>query len=356
MSERDYTIAAVARAMRVLEALGDKPDQGITELAKELGLTKSLVFRIISTLEARGYVSRDSNKATFSLGYRAATLGERAERQKALMLAAQDEMDLLSEETSENVNLIVRDGVQSLVVGSREGRYSMRLFAQVGRHGPIHAGGGSTLLLAYAPDDIQERVLSSDLAAYTEKTITDPRSNVYAFAYDALNRLIKETDQDLSEVNYTLDGQGNVTAYEDPRNLQTTYVRNGFGEAIRRTSPDTGVSITECPGAMGPDITISYGDGRSKVTNKVKTTSDGKVVIKMMPANNPDNGVDYKTLDITLIGKNAESAWLTRTLNSTESASKKATICVDGKPEGEYEYIVVVPGVGMIDPRVEIEN
>ena len=125
---------------------------------------------------------------------------------------------------------------------------------------------------------------------------------------------------------------------------------------VTTPSPDTGVSITECPGAMGPDITISYGDGRIKVTNKVKTTSDGKVVIKMMPANNSDNGVDYKTLDITLIGKNAESAWLTRTLNSTESASKKATICVDGKPEGEYEYIVVVPGVGMIDPRVEIEN
>lgn len=173
MSERDYTIAAVDRAMRVLEALGDKPDQGITELARNLGLTKSLVFRLISTLEARGYVSRDTNKATFALGYRAATLGEQAERQKALMLAAQDEMDRLSEETAENVNLIVRDGARSLVIGCREGRHSMRLFAHVGRHGPLHAGGGSTLLLAYAPDDVQEQVLSHDLERFTDKTIVD---------------------------------------------------------------------------------------------------------------------------------------------------------------------------------------
>lgn len=121
-------------------------------------------------------------------------------------------------------------------------------------------------------------------------------------------------------------------------------------------SPDIGVTITECPGAMGPDITIWYGDARIKVTNKVTAKSDGKIVIKMMPANNSDNGVDYKTLNISLIGKDAKSAWLTRTLNSTESASKKATICVDGKPEDTYEYLVVVPGVGIIDPRVEIKN
>ncbi len=186
MSERDYTIAAVDRAMRVLEALGDRPDQGITELARNLGLTKSLVFRLISTLEARGYVSRDTVQATFALGYRAATLGEQAERQKALMLAAQDEMDRLSEETAENVNLVVRDGDRSLVIGCREGRHSMRLFAHVGRHGPLHAGGGSTLLLAYAPDDIRQRVLSGELEGFTDKTITDA---------DELARLLKRVQK-----------------------------------------------------------------------------------------------------------------------------------------------------------------
>ena len=120
--------------------------------------------------------------------------------------------------------------------------------------------------------------------------------------------------------------------------------------------PADGVDIVECPGSEGPDIRIHYGDAHIKVTNRVSTTSDGKVVIKMFPDHTSDNGVNYETLNISLIGKNAKSAWLTRTVNATESASKKVTICVDGQPEDTYEYLVVVPGVGSIDPRVDINN
>ena len=34
------------------------------------------------------------------------------------------------------------------------------------------------------------------------KTVTDPRSGVYSYAYDSLNRLIRETDQEAAQVNY----------------------------------------------------------------------------------------------------------------------------------------------------------
>jgi hypothetical protein len=120
--------------------------------------------------------------------------------------------------------------------------------------------------------------------------------------------------------------------------------------------PADGIDIPECPGAQGPDIKIWYGDSHIKVTNRVSAKSDGKVVIKMFPDNTSDNGVNYETLNISLIGKDAKSSWLTRTMNSTESASKKATICVGGQDAGTYEYLVVVPGVGSIDPRVDINN
>jgi len=120
--------------------------------------------------------------------------------------------------------------------------------------------------------------------------------------------------------------------------------------------PATGQVINECPGANGPDMHIWYGDSKIRVTNKVTANSDGKLVIKMHPDNSSAEGIDYGTLDISLIGKDSTSNWLTRTLNASEQNSKKAIICVDGKPEGDYQYMVVVPGVGTIDPRVEIEN
>jgi hypothetical protein len=120
--------------------------------------------------------------------------------------------------------------------------------------------------------------------------------------------------------------------------------------------PATGQTISECPGANGPDMHIWYGDSKINVTNRVKTTSDGKLVIKLHPDNSSDEGIDYSTLDITLVGKDSASNWLTRTLNASEQNTKKATICVDGKPVGVYQYMVVVPGVGTIDPRVDIEK
>ena len=60
---KSYRIDAVARALRVLEALGDNPGVGVTALADRLGLTKSIVFRLLQTLEEGGYVQRDEERA-----------------------------------------------------------------------------------------------------------------------------------------------------------------------------------------------------------------------------------------------------------------------------------------------------
>lgn len=138
--------------------------------------------------------------------------------------------------------------------------------------------------------------------------------------------------------------------------ITATFLIAGCSAMPVVNGPATGQTIIECPGASGPDMHIRYGDAKIQVTHKVKATSDGKLVIKMHPSNQSELGIDYDTLDITLVGKNSKSSWLTRTLNASEQNSKKATICVDGEPEDLYEYMVIVPGVGVIDPRVEIDN
>lgn len=172
--QREYRIAAVDRALQVMESLAEHPGQGVTEIAARLGMTKSIVFRILYTLEARGFVAKDEDRAVYSLGFRVSVLGERAGSHSGLLQAARTVMEQLRDDTNENVNLIVRDEARSLVVATREGRHSMRIFAQAGRRGPLHAGGGSLLLLAYAPPEVLANLLSSSLKRYTSHTITDP--------------------------------------------------------------------------------------------------------------------------------------------------------------------------------------
>ena len=171
---KSYKIEAVARALNVLETLAENPGLGVTALATKMGLTKSITFRLLQTLEETGYVQRDQERAIYALGYRVALLGERVGRDGALLHVAPPILDELRDETGENVNLVIREGGHALALATREGLHAIRIFAQSGRKGPLHAGGASMLLLAYAEPAILERVLAGPLESFTNHTITDP--------------------------------------------------------------------------------------------------------------------------------------------------------------------------------------
>src|SRR5690606_18161650 len=168
-----YKVASVDSALTVLEAVAENPGVGVTRLAELTGKTKSQVFRLLYTLEARGYLVKDAESSSYNLGYQTILLGEAAKRQTDLVRLALPIMKELTEETSETSHLIIRDGLHSLCVAIVEGPLPVRLYARVGRRGPLHAGGGSKVMLAYAPDDVIEQVLSSELERHTDATITD---------------------------------------------------------------------------------------------------------------------------------------------------------------------------------------
>lgn len=175
MSEKkSYTIEAVGRAISVLEALGENPGQGVTALATTLGLTKSIVFRLLFTLEENGFVSRDTERAEYSLGYRIGVLGERIGRVGTLMHVAPPVMDRLRDTTGENINLIGREGMHAVVLATREGLHSIVLRANSGRTGPLHAGGASLLVLAYSDPAVIDMVLSQPLERFSATTNTNP--------------------------------------------------------------------------------------------------------------------------------------------------------------------------------------
>ncbi len=169
-----YTIASLDAALTLLETIAEHPGLGVTELARLTGSTKSQVFRQLHTFQERGYVLKNPITRAYDLGYRPLYVAERAKRQTNLLSLAQPYLDELSALSRENAHLIVRDGHHSVCVGLCESPQNLRLYAQVGRRGPLHAGGGSKVLLAYAPYEVRTDVLAGPLERYTDATITDP--------------------------------------------------------------------------------------------------------------------------------------------------------------------------------------
>ncbi|MGH6912826.1 MAG: IclR family transcriptional regulator [Geminicoccales bacterium] len=168
-----YKVAAVDRAFSLLEVMAQYPELGVTELAERTGNTKSLVFRLLYTLEQRGYVHKSADARTYRLGYRTLFLAEHTRRQSALIAAAGPVLDELALTTRENALLIVREDLHSVCVAMRESPKPLRLFAQIGKYGPLHAGGGPKVLLAFAPEEVRRAILDAPLEGFTTTSITD---------------------------------------------------------------------------------------------------------------------------------------------------------------------------------------
>src|ERR1035437_11163955 len=82
----NYLIQSVAHAFDVLEQFfGDVDELGVTELSKRLKLHKNNVFRLLATLEARGYIEQNKATENYRLGIRCLRLGQRFVMQTGLL-------------------------------------------------------------------------------------------------------------------------------------------------------------------------------------------------------------------------------------------------------------------------------
>jgi IclR family KDG regulon transcriptional repressor len=78
----------------------------------------------------------------------------------------------LGKATSENVYLRVRDGMESETVAIYQTDPTLRMYSEVGKRGPLHAGS-SRILLAFAPEAVQTQLLAQRLNRYTPATRID---------------------------------------------------------------------------------------------------------------------------------------------------------------------------------------
>jgi DNA-binding IclR family transcriptional regulator len=165
-----YIVEAVDEAIKLLFIVAAEPGLGVTEIARRAGITKPRAFRLLSTLEARDLVRRQGPAAAYALGLQALHLGAAAHGQIDLVRLAEGPIAALGAELNETIALRVRDALETVCVARWESTHSLRVHGEVGHRRPLHAGASSKLLLAFAPDDVFERVLSEERRRYTPNT------------------------------------------------------------------------------------------------------------------------------------------------------------------------------------------
>lgn len=169
----DYSIAAVNRALDLLDALARIGPSPLATIAETAGCTRTAAFRLLRTLQGRGFAIQDEAGGIWRLGAKWTALGRAARDQGALPATAQPIMSDLGQGIGENVYLLVRRDLHSETVAVFQADPVLRIYANVGNQRLLHAGAGR-LLLAYAPEPVQTQLLAQKLPRFTPATRTDP--------------------------------------------------------------------------------------------------------------------------------------------------------------------------------------
>lgn len=170
-----YTVTALARAIDVLELLVQCPKgMRLTEIARETGIPKSTLFRILSTLAERRCVALDDEKKTYRLGLKLGELGNAFLEQSDLYNAAARRMRELAEECGESVFLSVLDDGAVVYVRRMESPKSAVVVRKLGQRAPVYCTATGLAMVAFLSDDETEQVLERQhIQSYTAHTTTE---------------------------------------------------------------------------------------------------------------------------------------------------------------------------------------
>ncbi len=168
-------VQAIERALILLEHLAFAGTWvGISELSQATGQPAGTIHRLLMTLIARGYVTRDERTRRYTLGPACHLLAARARYQADWKTLATPLLQKLAEVSGETANLAVLEHQSAVYVAQAQSARLVRMFAEPGKPVPLHATGCGKVLLAYQPENVVQFVLGQvDLTAFTSTTITD---------------------------------------------------------------------------------------------------------------------------------------------------------------------------------------
>ena len=144
----------VAKAFKTLEALmaSDEP-QGITSLSRALGLGKSNVHRLVSTLVSLGY-ARGVGDGKYEATLRLWECGMQVLTRHDAKRVASPYLRELAKATNETAYLSLLDGFEVVYVDKVDGKYPVRAVSRIGERAPAYAVATGKAILAFQPEDI----------------------------------------------------------------------------------------------------------------------------------------------------------------------------------------------------------
>ncbi len=163
--------STLSKGLTILEALTTaRSARGVTELSRELGLTKSNTFRLLQTLRALGYV-KHNDKRNYEATLKTWQIGRNVIEHLNLRELANEEMSQLSRASGETIYLAVPEALSVVYINKIDSVKPIRSWNQIGGTAPMHCVGTGKAILATNYNKLRDTI-KTQLDRYTDSTLT----------------------------------------------------------------------------------------------------------------------------------------------------------------------------------------
>ncbi|MDQ7903774.1 IclR family transcriptional regulator [Phytohabitans sp. ZYX-F-186] len=169
---RSDEVNVLVKALDILDRMATDAPCTVAQLCQHTGVTKPAAYRILKTLDQRGYVVRDEVRREYSLGPALYGLSRAARNSTDLVRLARPAMQALHEEFGETVNLGVVSHGQVVYLDAIESVQRLRTTVQIALRDNIHTTAlGKTILAALPEQEVREQLAEADWSPITPNTL-----------------------------------------------------------------------------------------------------------------------------------------------------------------------------------------
>jgi DNA-binding IclR family transcriptional regulator len=168
------SLKTLDKALELLEYFKKKPSWGVRELAKEMELSLTVTHRLLATYKNHGYIIQNSETQRYELGVKFLEFSSLLKDKFKFTDFLAPNMEKLAKETAETIFLTWLDGNEGVSIAVAESSQSIKVAFDIGKRKPLHSGASNRIILAYLPEDEQNKILGGELERVTKYTMTDP--------------------------------------------------------------------------------------------------------------------------------------------------------------------------------------
>jgi DNA-binding IclR family transcriptional regulator len=151
----------------------ENPTWGVRDLAKEMCMNHTVVYRILSTFREHGFLVQNPETNKYELGLKFLEYVTVIQQHLNISDGIYPVMKRLVAETEESAFLTWLDGTEGVYLEIVESPKSIKFAVSIGSRSPLYSGASNKIMMAFLPEDIQKEIIERGLHPITNKTITN---------------------------------------------------------------------------------------------------------------------------------------------------------------------------------------